>query len=276
MYWGVWNGASLPSRSSAPCVAASSSRSLGPVSAASSALALASASLGALLGGLGGTLALAIFAGLLLLLSFVLLGIRVFRLLAELLGQTQMGQQLAHAQRERLLVGQMRAQIAPVLAGPALQPGAPVIELRPLLPRQVKPEQALLRVQLQRRREIGLLVARGAGRAAMARGVRAGEIGGDAQHALGAERLDPDLLESAEDRLRHLAVRRQTMVQLGVMVTQPKRCAIRLAAQPRHVLGRPSPAAAAATASPAARSPAGRSPAAPPAGPGRGPRRRGS
>ncbi len=171
------------------------------------------------LGGLGSTFPLSIFAGLLLLLSFVLLGIRVFRLLAELFGQTQMGEQLAHAQRERLLVGQMRAQIAPVLAGPALQPGAPVIELRPLLPRQVEPEQALLRVQLQRRREIGLLVARGAGRAAMARSVRAGEIGGDAKHALGAESLDPDLLESAEDRLRHLAVRRQTMVQLGVMMT---------------------------------------------------------
>ena len=82
----------------------------------------------------------------------------------------------------------------------------------------------------------------------MARGVRAGEIGGDAKHAPGAERLDPDLLERPEDRFRHLAVRRQTMMQLGVMMTQPKRRAIRLAAQPRHILGRPSPASAAATA----------------------------
>ena len=107
-----------------------------------------------------------------------------------------------------------------------------------MLSRQVEPEQALLRVQFQGSREIGLLVAGGAGGAAMARGVRAREIGGDAEHAPGAESLDPHLLERAEDRLRHLPVRRQTMMQLDVVVTQAKRRAIRLAAQPRHVLGR--------------------------------------
>ena len=72
----------------------------------------------------------------------------------------------------------------------------------------------------------------------MARGVRAREIGGDAEHAPGAESLDPHLLERAEDRLRHLPVRRQTMMQLDVVMTQAKRRAIRLAAQARHILGR--------------------------------------
>ena len=173
-----------------------------------------------------------------------------------------MGEQLAHAQRERLLVGQMRAQIAPVLAGPALQPGAPVIELRPLLPRQVKPEQALLRVQLQRRREIGLLVARDAG--LRGDGARRARWRDWRRRRACAGRREPRP-GPARARRRSPPPPRRAAPDDGAAwrcddVVEALRHPPRRAAAPRP--GRPSPAAAAATAGPAARSPAGRSPAA--------------
>ena len=77
---------------------------------------------------------------------------------------------------------------------------------------------------------------RAARRAALAGRASAREIGGDPEHAPGAERLDPYLLERPEDRLRDLAARREALVHLGVVMAQPQRCAVSFAAQSRQVL----------------------------------------
>src|SRR5690606_2783072 len=157
-------------------------------------------------------------------------------LLAEFLGEAETREQLAHALRERLLLPEMRAQLAPVLAGLALRPGAPGVELGALLGGQGEAEQIFLGVELERRGELRLFLPRSGRGAPVARGPGARQIGGNSEHALRAERLDPHLLERAEDRLSELALRGEALVQLGIVVAQAQRRAVRLAAQPRQIL----------------------------------------
>ena len=132
---------------------------------------------------------------------------------------------------------ELLAERRPVLAGPAVQDAPPSVQDLALLARQAETEQMLAGVELERFGEAGLgLIGRRRDRVTAAGGVRARQIGGHASHPAGAERLDPDLLQRVEHRAREVALRVQSLVQLDVVMAQPKRRAIRLAAHPCHVL----------------------------------------
>src|SRR5579883_3207379 len=49
------------------------------------------------------------------------------------------------------------------------------------------------------------------------------EIGGDPAHAPGAQRLDPRLLDSLEDRARHLVLRQALGMELRIVIAEPER-----------------------------------------------------
>ena len=68
-------------------------------------------------------------------------GLLVLRLLAEILGQAEMGQHLAHLDGEVLLGGQQLAHAAPVLAGAAVERLRQGSSDLALLARQVKPSR---------------------------------------------------------------------------------------------------------------------------------------
>jgi hypothetical protein len=157
-------------------------------------------------------------------------------ILAQLLGEAELCQHLPHVQPELLLARELAAQPAPVLAGLAVEPAAPALEGVALALAELEAEQALQRVELERLGELGLGTVGGElGRASAPQAVRRGEIGGDARHAARPQRLDPDLLERLEDGGRDLAAGREPVVDLGVVMAQAERDAVRLAPHPGHV-----------------------------------------
>ena len=100
---------------------------------------------------------------LLVLGGLALIGILVLRLLAQILGQAEMRQHLAHPDREVLLAAELLAERRPVLAGPAVEDAPPGVQDLALLARQAEAEQMLAGVELERLAEAGLgLIGRGA------------------------------------------------------------------------------------------------------------------
>ena len=143
-----------------------------------------------------------------------------------------------HRLCETFLVSHRGAEPVEVAPDALLDPGAPQLHAALAALGRALPGQPLAHEERQRlfQRHVGTLRGFGQTRADQPIIEHGGEVGGDARHALGADRLHPCLLDGIETRTTRGRLRGQSAMHLGIVAGETQRHGIGVAAHDRGIL----------------------------------------